>query len=221
MDQVGCRLPRDRQQSEIFARAPRRGGHEYPGVAPGKHRVSPSLRLGVTLSEEHLRRGNLAEAFKSAKAAVDADPDSPKALSNLAHALTKLDRMADSIAVLMRVVAMSPRLTPQRHVLVSLLLKTGRLEEARSQLLAALVVEDHWKTNLFVQLEFYNKLGDDAEALNAAKRAAELAPDQPSASEWLRRLTEAGPSSSSSVPRLLSAIKSLRPLRNRRYSPGG
>ena len=151
--------------------------------------VWPALRFHhLRLSQEHARRGNLSAALESARAAVAANPNSVKVLSHLSRMLRKHNRIDEAIAASMRVLEVSPRHAREREYLVDLLRQSGCFEEARDQLLEGLALDgDQWQAQLMLS-RIYKKLGDLSAALDAARRAAELAPDEPSVAEWLRRL---------------------------------
>ena len=89
--------------------------------------------------------------------------------------------------------------------------QSGRFEEARDQLLEGLALDgDQWQAQLMLS-RVSKKLGDISAALDAARRAAELAPDEPSVAEWLRRLPRKRSSLLRAVRRRLGrALKSLK-----------
>jgi len=103
--------------------------------------------------------------------------------------LTKHNRIDEAISVSKRVVELNPRHTGERRRLARRLMRAGRIEEARDQLLQGLAFSgDQWDTHLLLS-RVYRKLGDVSAALNAVRRAAELAPDEPSVRRPARKRT--------------------------------
>ena len=153
------------------------------------NRVFPSLRFNhLRLSQEHDRRGDLSAALDSANAALAANPTTIQTLSQVSRILTKHNRLEDAIAISERAIELDPRATGERHQLVQLLMKVGRLNDARDRLQKAVESDsDTWMT-YFLLSRVYAKLGDHIAALNALRRSAQLALNEGSVGEWLRRL---------------------------------
>ena len=157
--------------------------------------VSSALRFHhLRLSQEHARRGNLSAALEWAESQVAAKPNSVKALAHFSRLLVKHNRIDEAIAASVRVLEVSPRLASERAYLVNLLWKSRRFEEARDQLLEGLALDgDQWQAQLLLS-RVYKKLGDKSAAFDAATRASELAPDEPSVAEWKGRFLRKRPS---------------------------
>ena len=109
-------------------------------------------------------------------------------LRQVRRLLTNLERFDDAIDVATRVIELDPQRINNRVGLVNLLRKTGRFEEARSQLVDGIAAHgEHWRLYFLLSHVCY-QLGDRSAAHSAAARSVTLAPKEAGPEDWLRRL---------------------------------
>ena len=152
--------------------------------------IEEHWRTNLLLGIVRKKLGDQSAAQEAIRRAIDLATTGPAdidRLATLAHQLSKGGFVDDAISVLSLLVEANPGSTRERRRLANLLLKMRRPEEARDHLIDALAIDDAWETNLLLS-RAYKDLGDMSAAFDVASHAADLAPQQPKAIEWLRQL---------------------------------
>lgn len=141
-------------------------------------RLSPALRfIDLRLSREHANRGESSEAIAAARAELSKNPQSTKAIANLAELAIEQDLTDEAISLLERLAEDAPRRLITWRRLARLLRKAGRLEEGRDRLIRGLSLADGtWPA--YLELAWIEKdLGEFEAALASGERALALAAD--------------------------------------------
>ncbi len=140
--------------------------------------LSPALRfIDLRLSREHASRGEAAQALAAARAELSKNPQSTKAIANLAELAIEQNLTEEAISLLERLAADAPRRLVTWRRLARLLRKAGRLDEARDRLIRGLSLADGtWPA--YLELAWIQRdLGEFEAALASGERALALAAD--------------------------------------------
>ena len=189
-DEAGVVRTIDRAVEEIIARGDVLVAEAY--LAPLRAAESMTSHE-VIRSRSEIRRGEPAKAFERAKAALDADPESPVALANLASIAYRIGRfdLAEQAAIELSSSGGDPELRSIGAGIVSMvrvsvdgdikanideLLHLRQLQKARGH-------SHHEGTTLLNLAILYRVRGSANAALTAAENAVALLGDDPSASE--------------------------------------
>ncbi|HXM40455.1 MAG TPA: tetratricopeptide repeat protein [Bryobacteraceae bacterium] len=142
--------------------------------------------LGMLLSE----KGLTAEALEHLRKAVAMSPDAPDAQSKLAAVLVKAGQAAEATAHLEKAVALAPNTVEYRFNLAYALGRAGRFADAIPQLQKAVELSGGKDWQCYDMLgAVYSKMGRPEEAIQAERRALDLAvAGEPKNEELVRTL---------------------------------
>ncbi|MBJ7418269.1 MAG: tetratricopeptide repeat protein [Niveispirillum sp.] len=135
----------------------------------------------VQAAEKATDQGDGAAALTLWRQVLDADPDHVVALTILGDAARRADRVEQAEALLLRAVAVAPRLVPARCALANLLLHTGREADAGAHLAVAQEQGAHQPYVWYDTGLWRRVTGDAAGALAAFERCLSITPEDPSA----------------------------------------
>jgi len=125
--------------------------------------------------------GREKEAISSFRRAIEIDPSSAPALSNLARVLSRRGEHEAAIACYRRAVEIAPRSVPIRHNLSIVLQKAGRDAEAERELRETLRLDPRHGKACASLGRLLARQGRRDEALRFFERAAEIHPNSPTA----------------------------------------
>jgi hypothetical protein len=129
----------------------------------------------IQLSKEYARRGDAAAALRYAMAAQAANPNSSAVHSHIARILATQGRFEEAVPAAVRAVELSPRKAKLLRRLGSVLYQAKRYQEARDTMVNAIATGDEsWRAYLVLSRSLL-KLGENAAAVKAASRVAQLA----------------------------------------------
>ncbi|MFQ5744843.1 MAG: tetratricopeptide repeat protein [Acidobacteriota bacterium] len=155
------------------------------------------------------QRGALEAAITAYRRAVAADPQGGTFYFNLGRALVKNEAWVEAEAALRQAAGLLPD-SPRPHGYLGLILRRlQRPAEAAAAFERALRLDPQQGELAFDLATARRAAGDDVGALEAARRAAELLPDNPSVQHLLARLLAAGHSDDNLVQAAVAYRRAL------------
>ena len=161
-------------------------------VAHVEERLSDNLDLLAFAVLTLETQGDLAGAQRVCRAAIEAHPRNADMQARMGHLLSKRGKPKRAAAFLEKALSLDPRNPALLKKLTDIHLEAGAFERAQetAQALVALTPDDAG-----AHLSLASALrrgGHRQDALAHAKRAAELAPENPRYSRYVEELTKAG-----------------------------